>query len=105
MKKTLFSSFLLLATFYLHAQETPLWLRNSVISPDGVMVAFTYKGDIFTVPVTGGRATQVTSHASYDTRPVWSPKGDKLAFASNREGNFDVYVVTLQTGEDRKSVV
>ena len=102
MKKTLFSSFLLLATFYLHAQETPLWLRNSVISPDGVMVAFTYKGDIFTVPVTGGRATQVTSHASYDTRPVWSPKGDKLAFASNREGNFDVYVVTLQTGETKR---
>lgn len=102
MRKILFSSLLLLAAFWLHAQEAPLWLRNSVISPDGATVAFTYKGDIFTVPVSGGKATQVTSHASYDTRPVWSPKGDKLAFASNREGNFDVYVVTLQTGQTKR---
>lgn len=102
MKKVIFSVFFFLTISCLNAQETPLWLRNSKLSPDGISVAFTYKGDLYTVPVSGGRAIQVTSHSSYDTRPVWSPKGDKLAFASNREGNFDVYVITLQTGETKR---
>jgi Tol biopolymer transport system component/C-terminal processing protease CtpA/Prc len=80
------------------AQESPLWLRNSALSPDGTTIAFTYKGNIFTVPVSGGRATQITSHSSHNTRPVWSPNSDKLAFASNRESNFDVFITNLKTG-------
>lgn len=36
------------------AAEAPLWLRNTAISPDGATIAFTYRGDIFTVPVGGG---------------------------------------------------
>lgn len=36
------------------AAEAPLWMRDARISPDGKNIAFTYKGDIFTVPV-GGR--------------------------------------------------
>lgn len=102
MIKYLLPCFFLLVTLCLPAQESPLWLRNSMISPDGNNVAFTYKGDIFIVPVSGGKASQVTSHVSYDTAPVWSPKGDKLAFASNREGNFDVYVVILETGQTKR---
>ena len=30
-----------------NAQENPLWMRHSAISPDGSTIAFTYKGDIF----------------------------------------------------------
>lgn len=33
--------------------EGPLWMRYSAISPDGSTIAFAYKGDIFTVPVSG----------------------------------------------------
>ena len=32
------------------AQENPLWMRHNAISPDGTVIAFSYKGDIFTVP-------------------------------------------------------
>jgi Tol biopolymer transport system component/C-terminal processing protease CtpA/Prc len=98
MKKIVSSLILFLAVLLANAQETPLWLRNSAISPDGTAIAFTYKGNIFTVPVSGGRARQITSHPSHNTRPVWSPNGDKLAFASNREGNFDVFITNLNTG-------
>ena len=34
--------------------ETPLWVRDVAISPDGRTIAFTYKGDIFSVPTAGG---------------------------------------------------
>ena len=87
---------LVLFTFVLTlvAQANPLWLRNSTISPNGSEIAFTYKGNIFTVSVDGGMTKQITSHTSYDTRPIWSPDGSKIAFASNRDGGFDVFVVS-----------
>ena len=42
------------------AAEAPLWLRHNAISPDGTRIAFTYRGDIYIVPVGGGRAEQLT---------------------------------------------
>ncbi|MDO5036595.1 MAG: S41 family peptidase [Porphyromonas sp.] len=81
--------------------ETPKWIRHTAISPDGTVIAFSYKGNIFTVPVQGGRATQITSQG-HDQNPVWSPSGDKLAFASDREGGFDVYVSSRYGGEAQR---
>lgn len=57
MKTTLTIMALALATTA-SAQENPLWLRHCAISPDGSTVAFAYKGDIYTVPATGGNARQ-----------------------------------------------
>ena len=66
MKKTLFS--LLIAVIFAagtaEGQETPGWLRKNSISPDGSRIAFSYKGDIFVVPVSGGRALQLTTNAA-----------------------------------------
>lgn len=84
------------------AQDNPLWLRHNAISPDGSTIAFCYKGDIFTVPVAGGRASQLTSNASYDTCPVWSPDGKKIAFASDREGSFG-YILGIQGWRDTRT--
>ena len=77
---------------------TPLWLRDVKISPDGKTIAFTYKGDIYTVDTTGGQARKVTGSPSYEANPVWSPDGKKLAFASDRNGNMDVFVVDVRGG-------
>ncbi|MDE6334921.1 MAG: hypothetical protein K2L77_09785, partial [Muribaculaceae bacterium] len=70
---------------------TPLWMRDVKISPDGSKVAFCYRGDIFTVPATGGKATRLTSTDDYESVPVWSPDGSKIAYASDKNGNFDIY--------------
>lgn len=72
--------------------ETPLWLRNPAISPDGTTVAFTYKGDIYTVNINGGNARQITSSPAYDSAPFWSPDGKRIAFVSDREGSLDIYI-------------
>ncbi len=73
--------------------EAPLWMRDARISPDGKTIAFTYKGDIFTVPAAGGEATRLTSDPGYEQLPVWSPDSKTIVFASDRFGNFDVFAV------------
>nr|WP_302828952.1 S41 family peptidase [uncultured Bacteroides sp.] len=85
-----------------YAQESPLWLRNCAIAPDGTTIAFTYKGDIYTVPAAGGRAMQITTNPAYDTAPVWSPDSKQIAFASDRMGSLDVYLVSKEGGEPRR---
>ena len=82
--------------------ESPRWLRNTAISPDGSTIAFTYKGDIFTVPATGGDATQLTSGPAYDTAPVWSPDSKTIVFSSDREGSSDIYAVCAKGGTPRR---
>lgn len=81
---------------------TPLWLRDVTISRDGSSIAFTYKGDIFTVPVNGGSATRLTSDSSYETNPIWSPDGKMIAYASNRHGSSDIFVIPATGGEPRR---
>ena len=89
---------LLLISSQLSAQNEPLWLRYPVISPDGQQIAFTYKGDIYTVPTAGGEAKQLTFHEAHDYQAVWSTDGSKIAFASDRYGNFDVFIMDAQGG-------
>ncbi len=80
-------------------QDSPQWLRNSKISPDGESVLFTYKGDIYTVATKGGEAKQITTHPAYDTKPMWSPSGEQIIFSSNRLGGSDIYIVSAKGGE------
>ena len=84
------------------AQTSPLWMRFCAISPDGKTIAFSYRGDIYTVPSTGGEAHQLTSNAAYDAYPVWSPDGQHIAFASSREGSLDVYLMSREGGAPKR---
>ena len=92
----------LLVTIVGTAQTDPLWMRFCAISPDGSTIAFSYKGDLFTVPVQGGTARQLTSNAEYDAYPVWSPDGLRVAFASAREGSLDVYLIDKDGGAPKR---
>ncbi len=73
-------------------QDAPLWMRYPAISPDGSTIAFSYKGDIWSVPAAGGTAVPLTLGDSHEYAPVWSRDG-QIAFASDRYGNFDVFVM------------
>ena len=98
MKKLILSAALLAASLASHAQQGPLWMRYPAISPDGSTIAFAYKGDLYCVPANGGEARQLTTNAAYDSQPIWSPDGKKIAFTSNREGSLDVYVISTKGG-------
>lgn len=85
------------------AQENqPSWLRYPSISPDSKTIVFTYRGDLYTVPSTGGTAMPLTLHEAHDFMPVWSHDGKYIAFASDRYGNFDVFLVPATGGEAKR---
>lgn len=95
-------TFLVLFAQNLFAENTPLWLRYPAISPDGTTIAFEYGGNIYTVPANGGVATAITTNKAYDYVPVWSPDSKSIAFASNRYGDFDIYVVAKIGGTPKR---
>ena len=92
----------LLLALTVSAQTNPLWMRFNAISPDGQTIAFSYKGDLFTVSSQGGTAHQLTSNDAYDAYPVWSPDGQSIAFASAREGSLDVFLIARDGGTPKR---
>jgi len=75
-----------------------LFCREPVIDADGSTVVFSYQGDLWSVSAAGGRAARLTAHEAYDGWPVFSPDGATLAFASDRYGDFDVFVMPAAGG-------
>ena len=78
------------------------WMRYPALSPDGATIVFTYQGDLYRVPASGGAAIPLTMHQAHDFMPVWSRDGKQIAFASDRYGNFDVFVIAAGGGEARR---
>ncbi|MDB4880347.1 MAG: WD40-like beta Propeller containing protein [Gemmatimonadetes bacterium] len=68
------------------------WLSVDV-SPDGRTIVFDLLGDLYTLPIAGGRATRLTSGQAFDGQPRWSPDGTQLAFVSDRAGNDNLWVI------------
>jgi len=65
------------------------------ISPDGKTIVFDMMGDLFTVPVTGGKATNLTRGLAFDSHPRWSPDGKKILFSSDRSGAENIWWIDL----------
>jgi Tol biopolymer transport system component/C-terminal processing protease CtpA/Prc len=102
MKNYLFLILLTLSIIPAKGQDEALWLRYPSISPNGQEIVFSYKGDMYKVPSTGGTATPLTLHEAHDFMPIWSPDGSKIAFASDRFGNFDVFTIPSTGGTAKR---
>ena len=83
-------------------QETPKWIRKNCISPDGTKIAFSYKGDIFVVPASGGKAQQITTNAAYDSEPLWTADSKNIVFSSYREKSKDIYITSCEGGTPKR---
>lgn len=105
MKHRLLATLACIGSLAWASESAPLWLRHQSISPDGKTIAFCYKGDIYSVSSSGGRAQRLTSNAAYDTAPVWSPDSKQIAFSSDREGTDDLYIMPAEGGTPKRLTV
>ncbi|HTK56303.1 MAG TPA: amidohydrolase family protein [Gemmatimonadales bacterium] len=70
------------------------WMSLDV-SPDGKTIVFDLLGDLYTLPIAGGKATRLTSGAAYDAQPRYSPDGKTVAFISDRSGGDNLWTMTV----------
>ena len=70
------------------------WISLDV-SPDGKTIVFDLLGDIYTMPITGGHATRITTGMAYDAQPRFSPDGQTIAFISDRSGGDNLWTMRM----------
>jgi Tol biopolymer transport system component len=70
---------------------------GAAVSPGSTRIAYTRRAggnyDLYEVPIGGGRPLRLTTSPAVDAFPAWSKQG-RIAFESNRAGNFDIYVLS-----------
>ena len=60
--------------------------RHPALSPNGATVVFTWRGDLWSAPATGGNATRLTSNPATEMRSGFTPDGTRIVFESERDG-------------------
>lgn len=78
------------------------WM-NLDVSPDGKTIVFDLLGDIYKIPITGGKATILRAGMAYEVQPKFSPNGKYISFTSDAEGGDNIWVMTAD-GKDAKSI-
>jgi Tol biopolymer transport system component len=68
------------------------WLSLDV-SPDGNSIVFELLGDIYSIPMAGGKATRLTSGQAFDAQPHYSPDGKSIVFVSDRSQSDNLWIM------------
>ena len=78
------------------------WM-NLDVSPDGQQIVFDMLGDIYIMPISGGKAKALRSGLPYEIQPRFSPDGKQISFTSDAGGGDNIWVMNVD-GSDAKQV-
>jgi tricorn protease len=82
------------------AQDEARLLRFPAVY--GNQVVFTYAGDLYTVPASGGMSRKLTNHEGYEMFARFSPDGKQIAFTGQYDGNTEVYLMPSGGGVPKR---
>ncbi|MTI88534.1 MAG: amidohydrolase family protein [Balneolaceae bacterium] len=77
------------------------WM-NLDVSPDGQQIVFDLLGDIYLLPVDGGKATVLRGGHAYEVQPRFSPDGNRISFTSDAGGGDNIWVVDTDGNNARQ---
>lgn len=78
------------------------WM-NLDVSPDGKELVFDMLGDIYTMPVTGGKAKAIRTGYAFEVQPRYSPDGKRICFTSDAGGGDNIWVMD-RDGNNAKQI-
>ena len=78
--------------------NTGTWMSLDV-TPDGRSIVTDILGDLYRIPIAGGKAQRLTSGMGFDSQPVVSPDGRRIAFVSDRTGEESLWVARTDGSE------
>ena len=87
-------------------ENKPATMRNSsgargaTVSPDGKQVAFVIRGEVFVTSVDYNTTKKITNTAAAENGITWHPENRKIAYASERNGNWQLYTAEIERKED-----
>jgi tricorn protease len=76
--------------------DLPRWPS---VSPNGQNIVFSWQGDLWFAPSSGGNAVRITNQPAEDARSIWSPDGATIAFESSRDGYRNIWTMPASGGD------
>ncbi|MFM8640321.1 MAG: peptidase S41, partial [Planctomycetota bacterium] len=76
--------------------------RYPALSPDGNVAVFSWRGDLWKCPITGGGAIRLTGVPSNEGRAAFSPDGASIVFDSDRDGGRNLFIMTSDGSDVRQ---
>ncbi|MFT4851445.1 MAG: Tol biopolymer transport system component, partial [Sediminicola sp.] len=78
------------------------WM-NLDVSPDGQTLVFDMLGDIYSMPINGGKAKVLRKGIPFEVQPRFSPNGSKISFTSDAGGGDNIWIMNAD-GTEAKQV-
>ncbi|HQT23181.1 MAG: amidohydrolase [Sphingobacteriales bacterium 17-39-43] len=123
MMRALILTFLALLASQLSAQQNPKWnvekptgpskslnfqtnegtWMNLDLSPDGQVIVFDLLGDIYKMPVTGGKATLLAGGMASEVQPRFSPNGKYISYTSDKDGGDNIWIMNAD-GSGKRAI-